>query len=30
MLAAEAEAFAPVLLTPVADFLGHNAILSSL
>ena len=25
MLAAEAEAFAPVLLTPVTDFLRHNA-----
>jgi heme-degrading monooxygenase HmoA len=30
MLAAEAEAFPPVLLTPVADFLRHNAILSPL
>ena len=27
MLEAEAESFAPILLAPVADFLGHDAIL---
>ena len=29
MREAEAESFAPILLTPLADFLGHNGILAS-